>query len=126
MSPDVTLLCAAALVVTCNPVSAHDIYSHLVDKWGTPGCNETDCRPARFRVTPKGVEMFVAGRWARVPNESVQYRSLTGDAGETGGGHWCGQTDWGYDGSGDAELYWVTRCAILPPNMASARGAVGP
>src|SRR3954463_1326646 len=48
--------CVAALLVSSNPAEAHDIYSRLVDKWGAPCCNETDCRPARFRVTPKGVE----------------------------------------------------------------------
>jgi hypothetical protein len=39
--------------------------------------------------------MFVGGRWARVPNENIQYQTLTGDTGDTGGGHWCGQADWG-------------------------------
>ena len=119
MSPNITMFCVAALLACSNPAEAHDIYSRLVDKWGAPCCNETDCRPARFRVTPQGVEMFVGGRWARVPNENIQYRTLTGDTGDTGGGHWCGQADWGYDGSGGADVYWVTRCAILQPNFSS-------
>jgi len=118
------MFCVAALLACSNPAEAHDIYSRLVDKWGAPCCNETDCRPARFRVTPEGVEMFVAGRWARVPNENIQYRTLTGDTGDTGGGHWCGQADWGYDGSGGADVYWVTRCAILPPNFSSLPASV--
>jgi hypothetical protein len=119
MSSKITTFCVAAILVNSNPAEAHDLYSQLVDKWGALCCNETDCRPARFRVTPKGVEMFVAGRWARVPTEHIQYRTLAGDTGETGGGHWCGQADWGYDGSGGVDVYWVTRCAILPPNFSS-------
>ena len=61
MSPNITIFCVAALLACSNPAAAHDIYSRLVDKWGAPCCNETDCRPARFRVTPEGMEMFVAG-----------------------------------------------------------------
>jgi hypothetical protein len=119
MSPNIAMFCVAALLASSNPAGAHDIYSRLVDKWGAPCCNETDCRPARFRVTPQGVEMFVAGRWTPVPNENIQYRALTDDRGETGGGHWCGQTGWGFDGIGNIDLAWVTRCAILPPNFSS-------
>ena len=28
-------------------------------------------------------------------NGTFQYRTLTGDTGETGGGHWYGQAGWG-------------------------------
>src|SRR4051812_9461656 len=114
MSPKISLICAAAFVASGHSVLAHDIYSHLVDRWGAPCCNETDCRPARFRLTPQGVEMFVAGNWTRVPNENVQYRALPGDTGETAGGHWCGQADW----SGNVDLAWKTRCAIMPPTFS--------
>jgi hypothetical protein len=74
------------------------MYSHLLDGWGTPCCNNTDCRPARFRITPRGVEMFVDRNWIRIPPDKLQYRILHGDSGETGGGHWCGSSDWGFDG----------------------------
>jgi len=59
--------------------------------------------------------MFVDGHWIEVPNERIQYRSLPGDTGETGGGHWCGLANQLSLGP----LY-ITRCAILPPQSGSA------
>jgi hypothetical protein len=116
---NISLACAAVgVLIGSSTVQAHDIYSHLVDKWGGPCCDVTDCRPAPFKVTARGVEMLVAGRWVEVPPDVIQYRSLTGDAGTTGGGHWCGSTDWGFDGTGNPDFYGVTRCAVLPPNLA--------
>ena len=44
-----------------------------------------DCMPAPFRVGPDGVRMFVQGRWIAVPSNKIQYRTLIGDRGETGG-----------------------------------------
>ena len=32
--------------------------------------------------------MFVLATWIIVPRNKFQYRALTGDTGETGGGHW--------------------------------------
>jgi hypothetical protein len=49
MSPKVTLLSAAALVVTCNPVSAHDI----IRAWWTSG--------ARLAVTRRIANPPVSG-----------------------------------------------------------------
>ncbi len=43
------------------PAQAHDIYSPLKDRWGNSCCNDKDCRPAPYRVTPTGVQMFVDG-----------------------------------------------------------------
>ena len=114
-----SLACAlAVLVIGSSPVRAHDMYSHLLDGWGTPCCNNTDCRPAHFRITPRGVKMFVDRNWIRIPPDKLQYRILHGDSGETGGGHWCGSSDWGFDGSGNPDLYGVTRCAVLPPSFS--------
>src|SRR5215210_7378534 len=59
-------------------------------------------------------QMFVGGRWIEVPSERIQYRSLPGDTGETGGGHWCGLA---YEPS--VGPMYVTRCAILPPQSGS-------
>ncbi len=52
--------------------------------------------------------MLVDGKWIVVPNETLQYRTLDGDTGETAGGHWCGRTG----------AVTVTFCAILPPSSA--------
>ena len=93
-----------------TPVTAHDIYATLKDGSGRSCCSDHDCRPAHYRFTPAGVQMLISGEWIPVPNETIQYRLLDGDSGETAGGHWCGLT-----GS-----VIVTFCAILPPNPTSA------
>ena len=74
-----------------RPAEAHDIYSRLTDTWGNSCCNDTDCRPAPYRITPAGVRMLVDGDWIEVPGHTIQYRALLGDTGESGGGHWCGR-----------------------------------
>jgi hypothetical protein len=56
-------------------------------------------------------------RWIDVPSDRVQYRTLPGDPGETGGGHWCGSVG-EFEFIGD--LY-ITKCAVLPPRSASAQ-----
>jgi hypothetical protein len=89
---------------------AHDIYTHLKSKSGKSCCDNSDCRPAPYRVTSSGVEMLVGETWVWVPRGRVEYRTLEGDTGETNGGHWCGE--W-YDGG------FITYCAFLPPNLAS-------
>lgn len=94
---------------------AHDLYSHLTDSWGNSCCHDEDCRPAPYRVTPTGVQMFVDGEWIAVPGYTIQYRALLGDNGETGGGHWCGRAYLKVDGS----LFHVTQCAVLPPSTAA-------
>jgi hypothetical protein len=102
---------ALAIVVTgSEPIKAHDIYSALRDRAGVSCCNEQDCRPARYRFTPAGVQMLVNGEWILVPDETIQYRTLEGDTGETAGGHWCGTTGLGT----------LTHCAILPPSSADS------
>jgi hypothetical protein len=47
-------------------------------------------KPAAMIVTATtaaGVEMLVDGRWIVVPDDTIQYRALDGDNGETAGGH---------------------------------------
>jgi hypothetical protein len=113
-------LCAAIVLISFEPpAEAHDIYSHLKDRLGNSCCNEQDCRPAPYRVTPAGVLMLVNGSWITVPDYRVQYRALPGDTGETAGGHWCGDTSYmvGYG------MDYSTYCAILPPNAAAIFGA---
>jgi hypothetical protein len=97
------------LTIISWPSRAHDIYSSLVDREGQTCCHDRDCRPARYRTTAVGVEMLVDGRWLVVPGDTIQYRALDGDTGETAGGHWCGKLEYG-----------VTYCAVLPPNSASS------
>ena len=97
------------------PIQAHDIYSHLTDSWGNTCCDNKDCRPVPYRATPTGVRMFVDGEWIAVPGYTIQYRSLSGDSGETNGGHWCGRSYQRVDNS----VFHVTQCAILPPGAAA-------
>src|SRR5918993_1495632 len=119
MSLKLNLGAAIFLIGFEIPAQAHDIYSHLKDRLGNSCCNEQDCRPAPYRVTPAGVLMLVNGTWITVPDYRVQYRALPGDTGETGGGHWCGDTRFmaGYG------MDYSTYCAILPPNAAAIFGA---
>ena len=111
-----------AVVLITNlpvPILAHDIYSHLKNERGESCCNDQDCRPALYRLTARGVQMYVDQRWINVPNERIQYRALLGDGGETGGGHWCGSA---YEPDfSNLEGLYVTKCAILPPQSAWAQ-----
>ena len=91
------------------PVFAHDIYSQLTSKSGRRCCDGSDCRPAQYRVKTSGIEMLVQRRWVHIPSGTVQYRAITGDTGETSGGHWCGEA---YEGG------FITYCAFLPPILA--------
>ena len=115
--PTRCVLASLVLLVSWSvPLQAHDIYTGLTDMNGASCCNNRDCRPARYRMTPEGVELFVNGRWITVPDDTIQYRMLPGDTGETAGGHWCG-----YDLGQRIRMI----CTILPPNSArlSIRGA---
>jgi hypothetical protein len=95
-----------------KPMPVHDIYTNLMNDEGANCCDDTDCRPAPYRLTPSGVLMQIDGNWIEVPSEVILYRALPGDDGRTGGGHWCGIC-YEYLGMG-----LTTRCAVLPPNSA--------
>ena len=86
MSLKLTIFALVLLVDLQLPAEAHDIYSPLKDRGGTSCCDDGDCRPAPYRVTPTGVQMLVEGEWIAVPNGAIQYRALLGDTGETDGG----------------------------------------
>ena len=98
------------------PTQAHDIYSDVVDGAGKSCCDNRDCRPAHYRVKGGGVQMFVYGQWLVIPREKIQYQAIPDDTGETAGGHWCGQ---GHQSRN--YVFYTTRCAILPPQAASAQ-----
>jgi hypothetical protein len=100
------------------PTEAHDIYSPLKDSAGRKCCDDGDCRPAPYRVMPTGVQMFVEGEWIAVPDATIQYRALSGDTGETDGGHWCGRSQ---NGQGQ-KMDHATFCAVLPPNPTAIFG----
>jgi hypothetical protein len=119
MSLKLDLFAALILLSSEPPTEAHDIYLHLKDSWGNSCCSNQDCRPAPYRVTPAGVQMFVDGAWIAVPDARIQYRALPGDTGETAGGHWCGVIR---SGHGDRVDY-TTHCAILPPNPTAIFGS---
>src|SRR5947209_13778222 len=59
------LTCATAAI------QAHDIYSGLLTKEGKRCCNETDCRPAEYRVD-QSVRMLVDGMWVPIPEDRIQ------------------------------------------------------
>lgn len=104
------LVSLALLASRPAPLRAHDIYTGLTDRNGASCCNFLDCRPAPYRMTPAGVQMLVDGQWITVPDDTIQYRALPGDTGETAGGHWCG---W------HASRGTLTLCTILPPNSTA-------
>ena len=114
MSLKLDALVAILLLGFEPPTDAHDIYSHLKDRSGNSCCDDKDCRPVPYRVTPAGVQMFVDGDWIAVPDYTIQYRALPGDTGETAGGHWCGAIRTKHSDG----LDYTTHCAILPPNSA--------
>jgi hypothetical protein len=58
--------------------------------------------------------MLIDQQWLEIPSESIEYRSLDGDTGETNGAHWCGGE---IADPHIAMLY--TYCAFLPPNLSS-------
>jgi hypothetical protein len=119
MSSRTAFVVAVLITNLPPPTLAHDIYSHLRDEGGGSCCNDQDCRPALYRLTARGVQMYVDQEWINVPNERIQYRALPGDRGETWGGHWCGSV-YEPDFSNLGGLY-MTKCAILPPQAASAQ-----
>lgn len=104
------LLYAGILTSGSQPILAHDIYGHLTNSSGRSCCDGSDCRPARYRILPEGVDMLINNRWIAIPRGALQYRILEGDTGETGGGHWCGEP---WEGS------FITYCAFLPPTLAA-------
>jgi hypothetical protein len=118
MSLKLDLLAAIALLSFEPPTQAHDIYLHLKDRLGNSCCDDKDCRPALYRVTPTGAQMLVNGDWIAVPEYTIQYRVLPEDTGETAGGHWCGYIRHGY---GD-KIDYSTLCAVLPPNPTAIFG----
>jgi hypothetical protein len=117
----ISCLLLSLAFLACAPVAAqaHDIYSGLVSNYGTACCDDSDCRPAHFKVTATGVQMQVNRKWISVPASAIQYRVLSGDKGETAGGHWCGRrandVEELNDGSGNG---YFTFCVFLPPRVA--------
>ena len=121
MHPKLSLAGLLFGAIWSTPVLAHDIYTNLTDRNGQSCCHDNDCRPARFLVSSSGIAMLVEGSWLRVPADRVVYRTLHGDSGETGGGHWCGSVDRGLDGPGHGGYpVTTTYCAIVPPKLAYA------
>ena len=118
MSFKLELLVAICLISFEPPTEAHDVYSPLKDRWGNSCCDDRDCQLAPYRLTARGVQMLVDRHWIDVPSDKIQYLAVPGDTGVTGGGHWCGFAD--APNRMDPEALYITRCAILPPQSASA------
>ncbi|MPR12146.1 hypothetical protein [Microvirga tunisiensis] len=119
MSSRTALICVVLITNLPLPTEAHDIYSHLRSPRGESCCDDRDCRPAPYRVIAGHWQMFVDRRWIDVPDDTIQYRALPDDQGETGGGHWCGFSITPTSEE-DREPVYTTRCAILPPQAAEA------
>jgi hypothetical protein len=115
------VLLGSLLAVGAGHAQAHDIYLDVMDASGQSCCDNRHCRPAPYRVTSSGVRMFVQGQWLNVPDDKIQYRAILNDTGETAGGHWCGSWQ-----QGPNYIFHATRCAILPPNSASASDILQP
>ena len=115
------LLLSLAFVAGAHVVAqAHDIYSGLSSTYGTACCDNSDCRPAPYRMTRAGVQMQVDRKWISVPSTAIQYRTLAGDKGETAGGHWCGRRANDVEELNDASGNgYFTFCAFLPPTFAA-------
>jgi len=96
MSPKQIALVSSFLVLWLGPIQAHDIYTDLLTRSGLPCCHDGDCRPVRYRLMPKEVQMFVDEQWLDIPRGIIQYRTFAGDRGETGEfiGAGC-KTQWG-------------------------------
>ncbi|MBN8942314.1 MAG: hypothetical protein J0H01_22600 [Rhizobiales bacterium] len=97
------------LILAARPLPAHDIYMDLKNRAGRSCCNGADCRPVPYRQTSSGVQMFIEGVWVTIPDAQVEQRSIEGDTGETGGGHWCGRRL-------NGENRFMTYCAFVPPS----------
>src|SRR3954470_5118304 len=63
MSPKQMSLVGSLLVIWPGPIQAHDIYTELLTPSGLPCCHDGDCRPVPYRLTSKGVQMFVDEQW---------------------------------------------------------------
>lgn len=61
--------------------SAHDMYSQWRTHTGGFCCNNKDCRPAEEKLTYRGYEVLISGRWIEVPTATVrQQQSPDGQA----------------------------------------------
>lgn len=101
------VLAVGLLALSIGPLDAHDIYTHLKDSTGRSCCSGADCRPVPYRQTSSGVQMLIEGVWVPIPEAQIEQRSIEGDTGETGGGHWCGRRLGG--------ARFLTYCAFVPP-----------
>jgi hypothetical protein len=104
---------ACGVVIAPSRVEGHDIYYDAYNKQGVQCCNDGDCVPAPFRVTPDGIEMLVRGVWINVPRWYIQYRALPGDT-TPHRSHWCGALHL----LPTTGVNTLTRCAILPPDAS--------
>ena len=114
-SPKITLsaVLACGLVIAPSRVEGHDIYLGVTNRQGVPCCDNSDCVPAPFRVTPEGLQMLVRGVWINVPDFYIQYRALLGDM-TPHKSHWCGALHLVPERGANT----LTRCAILPPHAS--------
>ena len=67
------LLAGGLLTLRAAPAQAHDIYLDVVDGAGQSCCDNRDCRPANYRMTEGGVQMFIYGHWLVIPHDKIQY-----------------------------------------------------
>ena len=106
-----TAAAMSCVLMFASPCLAHDPAGHaqhhdaFYKSLKQPGtnvscCNDRDCRPAPHRVTPNGVQFFIAGKWFTPPAEKLI------ETDESPTGHWCGV--------GENYSEPITFCAIVP------------
>jgi hypothetical protein len=130
MSLKLDLFTAIALLGFELPADAHDIYSPLRDRLGNSCCHEGDCRPAPYRVTPTGVQMFVEGEWIAVPDFTIQYRrslvTRVKQTGDIGAGRYRTVRATGWTMQPTAPSYHRTRQQFLDRSLPFVRGPSDP
>ena len=79
MSLKLDLFTAIALLSFDPPTEAHDIYSPLKDRWGNSCCDDGDCRPAPYRMTPAGGKFSSRerGSLCQTPRSSIGRCTVT-------------------------------------------------
>jgi hypothetical protein len=108
----ITSAAMSCALMFASPLLAHDHSGHArfhenfymgLKQPGTQMscCNNLDCRPAPHRVTPNGVEFYIAGKWFMPPADKLM-EVTTPDASS----HWCG--------TGESLREPITFCAIVP------------
>jgi len=70
-----SVLAQAAPPADADPALSPWFQSLRQPENGVGCCSEADCRPAAFRTSPGGYEVWIDDRWQQVPPEKVLQRT---------------------------------------------------